>query len=48
MRATSATGETTGVEVVGWRAALRRRDAMAAALREPRRVGDEERPWREG
>ncbi|SNY23484.1 hypothetical protein [Paractinoplanes atraurantiacus] len=36
VRATSATGETTEVEVVGWRAALRRRDAMADELRQPR------------
>ncbi|MFF5082878.1 hypothetical protein ACFY36_38045 [Actinoplanes sp. NPDC000266] len=36
VRATAATGETTEEEVIGWRAALRRRDAMAAALRAPR------------
>ncbi|MEU8821134.1 hypothetical protein [Actinoplanes sp. NPDC048796] len=33
VRATSSTGDTTEAEVVGWRAALRRRDAMAEALR---------------
>ncbi|XVU27626.1 hypothetical protein ACQPZJ_11505 [Actinoplanes sp. CA-054009] len=36
VRATAATGETTEEEVIGWRAALRRRDAMADALRAPR------------
>ncbi|MEV4347367.1 hypothetical protein AB0J83_23170 [Actinoplanes sp. NPDC049596] len=33
VRATAATGETTEVEVVGWRAARRRRDAIADSLR---------------
>ncbi|GAA0497948.1 hypothetical protein Ade02nite_53550 [Paractinoplanes deccanensis] len=33
VRAAATTGETTEVEVVGWRAALRRRDAIADSLR---------------
>ncbi|GAB2568512.1 hypothetical protein Aab01nite_44770 [Paractinoplanes abujensis] len=33
VRATSTSGEATEVEVVGWRAALRRRDAIADSLR---------------
>lgn len=33
VRATSVTGETTETEVVGWRAALRHRDAIADSLR---------------
>lgn len=36
VRATADSGETTDVEVVGWRAALRRRDGIADSLRRGR------------